>query len=435
MTMNRKNNFFLKAFANIGLALLLLTCMLPARADLELELTQGVDSAIPIALVPFSGDAQANANLVAVIGSDLQNSGRFRLVDASSAANMSNIDYDFWKAQKANNVVSGAITQQGGKYSVTLRLYDVYGRSVIINEEYKVANTELRRLAHHISDLIYEKLIGVRGVFSTKIAYVLVQHPNKKSSRYSLMVADADGYGPHALLVSSAPIMSPSWSPDGKKISYVSFEGNRAAIYLQEMATGKRQVISKFPGINGAPAWSPDGSKLALVLTKTGDPKIYILDLSSNQLQQVTSGASLDTEPSWSPDGKSLVFTSNRGGSPQIYKLDIASADIQRVTYQGSYNAKASFSADGQSIALLHQEDSLFTIAVQNLASGRVTPLTRSGFDESPSMAPNGSMIVYGTQVNDHAVLAEVSTDAKVKLTLPAAEGDVQSPAWSPFLN
>lgn len=401
-----------------------------AHAALELELTQGVDTAIPIAINSFG----SQDSISPVITADLKNSGRFKLV-AGSATNPSNIDFDYWRGQGADNVVTGQIVASGGQYKVSFKLFDVYNHNQLLADQYTVKSGQLRQLAHHISDLIYQQLTGDRGVFSTKIAYILVNRAPGQRPKYRFQVADADGYNPKTLLTSTFPLMSPAWSPDGKKIAYVSFEGHRAAIYIQDLASGQRRILSKFPGINGAPAWSPDGSKMALVLTQTGYPKIYILDLSSNSLQRVTSDYSLDTEPSWSPDGRSLIFTSNRGGTPQIYRVNLDDRSIKRVTYDGSYNARASFTADGKNIVMLHQDGEGFNIAAQDLTSGRVTVLTNSSSNESPSVAPNGKMVIYATDANNHGVLAEVSIDGRVKLLLPALDGEVQEPAWGPLKN
>lgn len=396
-----------------------------AFAALDLELTQGVDSAIPIAVTAFA------PSIHDVVVSDLKNSGRFRISDASNP--------NEWKQQKLEAAVTANVQELGGnQYSVAFQLHDVLNNTTLLDRKYTISGSQLRQLSHHISDLIYQQLTGDRGVFSTKIAYILVQRAaaNMQQAKYTLEVADADGFNPKTLLSSDQPLMSPSWSPDGKYISYVSFEGNRAAIYQQSVATGAREIISKFPGINGAPAWSPDGRKLAIVLSQTGYPKIYLLDLTSKHLEQITNEWYLDTEPNWAPDGKSIIFTSNRGGSnPQIYRIYLNTKKIERVTFNGSYNARGSFASDGKSIAMLHQDGDLFSIAVQDLDSDRLTVLTKSGYDESPSIAPNGKMIVYATNFNGRGVLAVVSTDGRVKLMLPARQGEVQEPAWSPFLD
>lgn len=392
-------------------------------AVLELEITQGVDNAIPIAVVPF------DTQVAPVISNDLKNSGRFRLLEVSN-------DSEAWRVQKVEAVVTGQIKQLAdGRFQVIFRLFDVYNKTTLLEKEYTVKAEQLRKLAHHISDMIYQQLTGDRGVFSTKIAYILVTDRHGRRAKYKLQIADSDGHNPHTLLVSNFPLMSPSWSPDGKKIAYVSFEGNRAAIYIQDVATGTRRVLSKFPGINGAPAWSPDGKKMALVLTQTGYPKIYILNLETNHLERITDDWSLDTEPNWAPDGNSLIFTSNRGGSPQIYRVYIDNKQVERVTFNGSYNARAAFTSNGKAIVMLHKEGDMFSIAQQDLQSGRVSVLTQFGFNESPSVAPNNKMIVYATKHNGRGMLAEVSFDGRVKLLLPAGEGIVQEPAWSPFIN
>lgn len=413
-------------------------------ATLELELTQGVDSALPIAIVPFANQdsiASDDNKISNVVSNDLKNSGRFRLTDLTTVPPQAltavqdgqALDYNSWQQLKTDDVVTGQIKKvSGGEYQVSFQLFDIYNKNKILEQQYTVTTEKLRPLAHHISDLIYQKLTGDRGVFSTKIAYIVVNRQGRQA-QYRFEVADVDGYNPRTLLSSSAPLMSPAWSPDGQRIAYVSFEGNRASIYIQDVTTGQRNVVAKYPGINGAPAWSPDSKKLALVLTQTGYPKIYVLDLTTNDLQRITDDWYIDTEPAWAPDGKSIIFTSNRGGNPQIYRVALDNKKVQRISFNGPYNARASFTPDGKNIVMLHQNGEMFSIAQQELSSGRVTVLTKTGHDESPSMAPNGKMVVYATNSNDRGVLAEVSMDGRVKLLLPARDGEVQEPAWAPF--
>jgi TolB protein len=414
----------------------LLFCSCNVFAALELELTQGVDNAIPIVISPFIGQEaikSADNKITAVIGNDLKNSGRFRLVEAVGEPT-DKVDFDAMRVQKVEGVVIGKVEALGGgKVKVTAKLFDVYSKNTLFEKEYTIKVEQSRRLAHHISDSIYQQLTGDLGVFSTKIAYILVKR-HGRTAQYKFQVADSDGYNPRTLLASGFPLMSPVWSPDGKQIAYVSFEGNRAAIYIQDLATGARKILSKFPGINGAPAWSPDGKKMALVLTQTGYPKIYVLDLATKSLERLTDDWFLDTEPNWDPDGKSLIFTSNRGSGPQIYRVHIDSKKVERVTFNGPYNARASFTPNGKAIVMLHQAEDMFSIALEDLKSKRVAVLTRSGFNESPSIAPNGKMVVYATQHNGRGMLAEVSIDGRVKLLLPAGDGAVQEPAWSPFI-
>lgn len=430
-------NKLIKKYLALGVILATFLSTGAAYATLELELTQGVDSAIPLALATFAGQDSIVAKerkVSEVVKNDLKNSGRFRIVNADLGAT-DNLNFDFWRGQKVENIITGQVKKiSSDDYKVSFKLHDVYNHSVILNKEFSVRGSELRHLAHHISDLIYQQLTGDRGVFSTKIAYILVQRSSHSGPRYKFEVSDVDGFNPQTLLTSSQPLMSPAWSPDGRNIAYVSFEGNRAAIFSQNVYTGQRSIITKFPGINGAPAWSPDGRKMAVVLTQTGFPKIYVLDLATKSLQRITDERFSDTEPSWAPDGRSIIFTSDRGGSPQIYRVYLDSRRIERVTFQGRYNARSSFTFDGKGIVTLHQDGGSFDIAYLDLASGRVNVLTDSGHDESPSLAPNGKMVVYATNSSGRGVLAEVAVDGRVKLLLPAREGEVQEPAWGPFV-
>lgn len=424
---------FIKFLAPLGLALM----VDGAFAILEIEITTGADNAIPIAIAPLINEEKLlspSDSITAVIANDLKNSGRFHYVNIASGSNA--LNFAHWKAKKVEAILTGQITATGvDNYKVIFSLFDVYSHKKLIEKEYNIKANQLRKLAHHISDVIYEQILGDRGIFSTKIAYVLVNRRGKLAN-YRLQIADSDGYNTYTLLSSKFPLMSPSWSPDGKKISYVSFEGHRAAIYIQEIATGKREILAKFPGINGAPAWSPDGSKMAMVLTKTGYPKIYTMDLSTKNLEQITDGWYLDTEPSWSLDGRSIIFTSNRGGTPQIYMVHLGTKRIERLTFNGSYNARAYFvPSNKNAVVMLHKELGMFTIALQNLNSGQLTLLAPLGLNESPSIAPNGKMIIYATNQASRGILAETSIDGKVKLLLPTIDGEVQEPAWSPFLN
>ena len=398
----------------ITLILVLITVN-TAQAELYMELTQGVNQAIPISIAPLD-------KIDAVITNDLRNSGQFQIVDNDQA------DY---------SLLGGVNTSEDGNYHVWVQLQTSFkgssGTKVLFRKVFQVKPSELRQLSHTISDLVYEQLTGVRGVFNTRIAYILRQWPTNSSPIYALEVADADGFNPQTLLLSTEPLMSPTWSPNGQEIAYVSFENHRAAIYLQNVHTAQRRLITSFDGINGAPAFAPDGSKMAVVLTKTGNPKIYILNLSTLDLKQITDGYSIDTEPRWTPDGRALIFTSDRSGGPQIYRYDFASGKVSRLTYQGSYNARASLLPDGRSMIMMHRENNSFGIAKSDLNSGQIQILTNSGVDESPSLAPNGKMVLYATEYQGNGVLAVVSTDGRIKLRLPARAGSVQEPAWSPF--
>lgn len=425
-----------------------------AFATLNIEITQGAQGAIPIAVVPFAGqtDQQAPNNVSSVITADLQNSGRFKLMSSGQMRQMpasaAAVDFNYWQKQNINDLVVGSIKSLGGdQYQVSFQLINPYSakaqaknaapvwqNSVLLSKSFTVNNSELRGLAHHISDLIYQNLTGVRGIFSTRIAYVIVQR-GARANQYTLEASDYDGYNPRTLLRSGQPIMSPAWSPDGRRLAYVSFEDGSSAIYIQDVATGSRQRLPNFPGVNGAPAWSPYNSRLAFVLSKTGYPKIYMMNLATRSVTQLTQGESIDTEPSWAPDGHSIIFTSSRGGGPQIYQLTIPGGSIQRLTYHGNYNATASFTPDGTSIVMLNGAQNNYNVAIQNLQTGQFRLLTNSGWNQSPSIAPNGQMVVYATKVNGRGVLGMVSTDGRVRLMLPARDGNVREPAWSPFLN
>ena len=425
-----------------------------AFAALTLELTQGVSNLLPIAIVPFAGqsDSQVTNNVSNVVTNDLTNSGQFKVIDAQSLQQVphtaSEIDYEYWRTTKIDNVVVGEVKALGGdRYQVKFALVSVIKAQsnnsttsqLLASQEFTVLGNQLRALAHHISDIIYQQLTGTRGVFSTRIAYVLVQRNPGQPAHYTLQVADMDGYNPKPLLTSNQPIMSPAWSHDGKRIAYVSFENVTPRIYIQNVINGNREVISQFPGINGAPAWSPDNTQLALALSKAQDltngtnPKIYVMDLATKQLRQVTHGNSIDTEPNWSVDGKTLLFTSDRGGSPQLYQVSTTGGDPHRITFRGSYNARGSFSPDGQNIVMINREQGAYNIAVQDIASGNMQILTNSGYDASPSFAPNGRVILYESNPGQRGVLGMVSIDGRVKLKLPAPVGSVQDPAWSPF--
>lgn len=408
-------------------------------AALELELTQGIDSAIPVAVTPFAGEqSPATKEIADVIRSDIQNSGLLRVLDKDNgdrySEDASAVHYGFWRQYHIDNLVLGKVVAKGDdRYDVLVQLLETVGKKkVLFNKEFTIPGKDARRLAHHIADLIYQELTGERGIFSTRIAYVVVNKSGKKRE-FRLEVADSDGHNPQTLLVSSQPIMSPAWSPDAKQIAYVSFENTKSEIYTVDVASGKRRLITSFPGINGAPAWSPDGKKLAIVLSKSGSPNLYLVDMTTRRMKEITKGFSINTEPSWAPDGQSIIFTSNRGGGPQIYQYNLASKAISRLTYQGPYNARASFTPNAEQIVVLNGEGGLFNIAVQDLKSSQMQLLTRSGQSESPTVSPNGKMVLFATQYGGKGVLSMVSIDGRVRLRLPSRDGDVQEPAWEPF--
>ena len=425
-----------------------------AHARLNIEITQGMAGGVPIAVQSSASERHAGQtsfeDLSVIIRNDLKMSGRFEAKYPEQLPQLTStkqeIELSTWKPSGVENAVLGSVTPNGnGTYNVTFQLLDVYqtagrenntGTILTGKTFFNVRANDFRAMAHHISDIVFEKLTGIRGAFSTRIAYVMVVK-TMSGNRYSLEISDADGFNPRTLVNSKEPLMSPSWAPDGKWISFVSFEKKRAEIYLIEVATGRRQLLSQFPGINGAPAWSPDGRTLAVVLSKDGNPKIYLMDLASRSLTQITDGYSIDTEPAWSKDGRSLYFTSSRGGKPQIYKMNLVSRQIERITFVGSYNARPMLTPDGKYLVMMHRAESggNFRIASQELSSGQVFVLTHSRLDESPTLSPNGAMVLYGTQEGNRQILGLVTLDGRGQLRLPSREGSVQEPAWSPFLS
>jgi TolB protein len=401
-----------------------------AQAELSIEITGGTEGATPIAVVPFGGSSPLD--LASVISDDLKNSGYFRpLPEAdmlSKPSSEATVDYRTWQALGQEYLVVGQIV---GNYTVQFELFTVFKGQKMLAYRMTVAESDLRRTAHHIADIIFEKITGRKGVFGTKIAYVTSTADNGKKV-YRIQVADADGYNSKTVASSKEPLMSPAWSADGKKIAYVSFETKRSAIFIQTLATGQRQKISGFPGINGAPAFSPDGSQLAVTLSKDGNPNIYVLNIGSQSLRRLTQGNFIDTEPVWSPDGAHIVFTSDRGGKPQLYQVASQGGAVKRITFKGAYNARASFSKDGRQIAMVHGNGGNYQIAVLDVGSGSIDVLTEGGLDESPSFAANGTMVLYAAEQGGRGVLAAVSADGKVHQRLAFVGGEVRDPAWSP---
>ncbi len=432
---------------SIRLLAIVLLLLLPysAWAILSLELTQGVSGAIPIAVVPFATQGETlPQDISAIIGKDLENSGRFKVYGRHMLnefpSEASRVSTDYFRQLGTDNVVIGKIDiQADGQYQVSFQLLDMLqakGSTAVLNKQYTVTGQNLRAVAHHISDLVYQHLTGTRGIFSTKLAYVVVKRGGNSPPHYILEVSDQDGYNPRPMLDSSQPIMSPAWSPNGKLIAYVSFENRRASIYLQDVAMGTRHLLSEFPGINGAPAWSPDGRRLALVLSKSGSPNIYLMDIASRHLTQITHDFYINTEPAFSSDGTSLLFTSNRSdGRPQIYQVNLRTLATSRLSFDGDYNARASYTRDGKHVVMIHRVSGIYNIGFLNLDNGTMRVLTPPAVDSaSPSMAPNDSMVLYDTVYNGRNVLGMVSSDGRVQLVLPARDGDAQDPAWSPFL-
>ena len=345
----------------------------------------------------------------------------------------SDVIFEEWRTSGVEYLVIGQIADVGGgEFEFTSQLFDVFAGELL--EERQGKASDLRDIAHHISDKIYEKLTGVRGAFSTKLLYITVNQLTSGKVDFRLQIADADGHRPRTIQQSSEPILSPAWSPDGTKIAYAAFSQRRPAIFIQDVASGRREKVSSSKGINGAPDWSPDGRFLAMTLSKDGNPEIYILELATKRWTRVTDHYAIDTEPRWNPTGDYLIFTSNRGGSVQIYRYELAEQKVNRITYEGSYNARGDITQDGKYLVMVHRHRGQFHIATQDLEIGTVNILSETILDESPTIAPNGSMLIYATLEGDQGILSAVSFDGRVKFRIPSKRGDVREPAWSPFL-
>jgi len=418
-----------------SIALLALVYVAPAAAQLRLDITEGVKDAVPVAIVPFAGQPEGGPNDVAdVVAGDLRLSGRFAPLDRADIverpSRASDVRLQDWRLLKADYLVIGEVGPDAG--TVRFELVNVRTGQQMLAEQLPVSGRTLSAVAHQVSDLVYERLTGIRGVFGTRLAYVAVEGraPNRN---YRLVVSDADGYNPRTIAQSSQPLMSPAWSPDGQNLAYVSFEGGVSAVYVQRLSSGDRRRVSARAGVNGAPAWSPDGSRLALTLSRDGNLDIYVLELATQALVRITTDEAIDTEAEWSPDGRTIYFTSDRAGNAQIYRVSVDDrSDVQRVTYTNSYNARPRISPDGQALAMVTL-DRGYRIAVMDLKARTLRVLTDGPQDESPSYAPNGAMLVYSTDARGARVLGLVSVDGGSIERLAAERGNVREPAWSPF--
>lgn len=423
------------------LSIILTTLLsLTVQAELVIEVTQGKQSSIPIAVIPFEKQVPEKLpeDLAHIVSNDLSSSGYFKTLPRTNMVSFphtgGDIRYSDWRTLKQDFLMVGSIKKEpdsGEAYAVEFSVFDVYQQREVFRHRVKGKAHQLRDIAHYISDMVFERLTGIPGVFSTKLIYVTT---NKQRTRFNLNYADADGAREQLIFSSNEPIISPAWSPDGKKVAYVSFENGESEIYFQDLATGKRRLVVNLPGTTSGPAFSPDGKKLAFVYTRLGNADIYELDLNSGKIRALTNHYSIDTEPQWMSDNRHLVFTSNRAGSPQVYRLDSRTQAVKRLTFEGRYNARPRLTQDNQKLVYVHRIDSGFHIAAQDLSSGVVSILTRETFlDESPSVAPNGSMVIYAASEAGRSILAAVSVDGEVKFKLPSRYGEVREPAWSPI--
>ncbi len=427
----------MRVFLFIVVALVLSS---PVNAELTIEITQGVDNPTSIAIVPFGwqGSGIPKEDVSGIVQADLFRTGQFAPVDRddmlSSPQQQSEVYYRDWRALGVDYLLVGRLIPSENHMVAQFELFDVYAEKRILTGSQSGAISDLRGVAHGVSDRVYEKITGIRGAFSTRILYVSAVKQAAGQFKFRLLQADVDGAGEEVILEQSQPILTPSWAPDGETIAYVSFETTRPAIFMHNLRTGVRQQLTNFKGLNGAPAWSPDGRQLAMVLSKDGSPDIYVMDIATRQLKRVTRHFAIDTEPSWMPDGKSIIYTSDRGGRPQIYQVTLATGYEERLTFEGSYNARARVVPDGSGIIIVHKGTGDYHIALLNIDKGSIEVLTETALDESPSISPNGAMLLYATKYQGKGILAAVSLDGGVKFRLPSRFGDVREPAWSPFL-
>ncbi len=423
--------------------LIVLTTVLPGalRAELNIEITQGVGKRTPVAIVPFGWEGQgpeAPLAVAEVIGNDLERSGRFAAIPEADMLQKpttgADVDFDDWSILGVEAVVVGKVTQTADNvFDVQFQLFDVFRRDQLVGYRMPASEGTMRMTAHRAADMIFEKLTGIAGVFATKVAYVTAEQRGQ-SRLYSLVVADQDGENEHTIMESTDPIMSPAWSPDSRRLAYVSFEGSRSSIFVQTLRTGNRIRVSNEPGINGAPSFSPDGRKLVLTLGGVdGNPDIYLLDLNARQKQRLTTHRAIDTEGSWSPDGRFIYFTSDRSGGPQIYRVSATGGTPERISFEGSYNARPRLSPDGTKLAMVHNDQGNYRIAVMDMRRRDLLVVSAGSQDESPSFAPNSDTLIYATRLRGNGVLETVTADGLIRQRLASRRGDVREPVWSPF--
>ena len=400
-------------------------------AQLHLEIAKAPDQAPQIAVVPFGNDQTVSP----IVASDLNRSGRFTSASQNlpATASIDQIQAGDWQNAGVPYVVVGQMKAvDANTFEIQYQLYDVQKQQYLLNEVLTIPSSRIRQAGHMISDAIYQALTGIAGDFSGRIAYVL-RNQATPAQRYTLQVADTDGEQPKTVLSSRDPILSPAWTPDAKKIAYVSFETKRPAIYLQDLASGQREVLASFRGLNGAPSFSPDGKSMLFTASMHGNPEIYQMDLATRQVKRMTNDSAIDTEARYAPDGKSFIFTSDRGGSPQIYSYRFDDGSVKRLTFKGAFNARGTLSADGKKIALVHRPSgSNYKVAIQDINTGITNILTPTSLDESPSFSPNGQMVVYATREGERGLLSIMSTDGRFRMNLPSEQGEVREPAWAP---
>lgn len=412
-----------------------------SKANVIIEITEGVEGAIPMAVVEFDSTGlpvQIETDIAQIVSENLNRSGVFKVLNSSQYTQRphysKDVNYASWRQLNQEYLVVGRIlSKQPGMLEVQFQLLDVLKQKQMVGYTFPVKLRNLRTTAHEISDLIYEKITGIPGAFNTRIAYISARQGDAR--KYVLQVADTDGFNPQTVLESDEPLMSPSWSPDGQSLAYVSFENKRPEIFIQHLATAKRSKITGFKGINGAPSWSPDGKQLALVLSKETSPDIYTIDIASKKLKRLTTHRAIDTEPVWNPDGQSIIFTSDRSGSPQLYEISLNGGLPKRITFEGGYNSAADISQDGKNLVMVYGEGNRYQIAQLDREKGYLNLLTNNNLDESPSFSPNGRMVLYASTQGNSGVLYMVSLDGQSKHKLSDQAGDIREPVWGPFKN
>ena len=411
------------------------------NAAISIEITEGVEGAIPMSVVEFdvaSLPVQLKTDIADIITNNLNRSGIFKVLNKQKYPRKphysKHVSYPKWRAIGQEYLVVGRVlNKSAGLLDVQFQLLDVLKQKQLLGYSFPVRLRNVRSTAHEISDLIYEKITGIRGAFNTRIAYISARSGKSKTRKYVLQVADTDGFNPQTVLESNEPLMSPSWSPDGASLAYVSFENQRPEIFIQHLASAKRSKISGFKGINGAPNWSPDGKSLALVLSKDKSADIYIMNIATKKLTRLTRHRSIDTEPVWSADGQTLVFTSDRSGSPQLYEMPVRGGKPRRLTFEGRYNTAADLSPDGKNIIMVFADQGKYKIAQLERETGNLTVLTSNSLDESPSFSPNGRMVLYASTQGNKGVLFMTSLDGKSMHKLSDQLGDIREPVWGPY--
>ncbi len=429
--LNRRQ--FIRTHGAAGAGLVIASAALPAWAQFRVEISGVGATQVPIAIVKFRDEERAtpSLSLSAIVRADLERSGVFRSIDAPGALDeAARPVMTEWRSRAADALVAGSIGRLAdGRFDVRFKLWDVVKGTEIGGQSQAVDVSDLRLAAHRIADFIYEKLTGDKGVFSTRIAYV-----TKGGGRFTLRVADSDGEGGQVALSSPEPIISPAWSPDGKQLAYVSFEKQKAVVYVQDTASGARRELANFRGSNSAPAWSPDGQTLALTLSRDTGSQLYLMDRNGGNVRRLTTSNAIDTEPAFAPDGRGIYFVSDRGGGPQVYRTSVSGGNVERITFSGAYNISPAISPDGRTLAYISRQGGGYRLYTLDLSgSAQPVALTDTNDDESPSFAPNGRLIIYASRAQGRDVLMTTTLDGKIKARLISTTADVREPVWGPY--